>query len=102
MGGTGKKEVFVGTDKCIYTSGVVSTRNFGEPLVELWHRVQKGKRPITIQQGLIAWEREALLVIAHVFGKELRLDRPEEFDLPDGSTYADLATRIEKRLRGQI
>lgn len=94
-------EVFVGADGLVYTSGSVCVQGFGEPLIDLWLRVHERKWPrqIKIRQGncTTVWKREALLAIARLFGKGRPLDRPEAYRLPNGSTYADLASDIERR-----
>jgi hypothetical protein len=101
MKAASNNEVFVGADGLVYTSGSVCVQGFGEPLLDLWLRVYERKRPrqIKIRQGECStvWRREALLAIAHLFGKGRPLDRPEEYRLPEGSTYADLASDIERR-----
>jgi hypothetical protein len=94
-------EVFLGAGGFVYTSGVASAQRFQKPLIELWHQVYKGKRPISVQQGSTLWKRDALLVMARACGQKERLDRPEEYGLPADATYADLAANIDERLRNR-
>lgn len=94
-------EVFLGVDGYVYSTGSVSAWAFQEPLRVLWHRRRDGKRPrqITIEQGgrSVVWQREALLVVAQACGRSLLLTNPEDYGLPVGSSYADLASLIDKR-----
>jgi len=93
--------VFLGADGVVYRNGSASTQNFQEPLIELWHQIQKGKQPIEVQHGSTVWRRDALLVMAHSCGRRLRLDKPDEYGLANGGTYADLASKIDDQLRGR-
>ena len=97
---TRKNDVFLGVDGFLYKRGSASVQNFQEPLIDLWQEVHAGKQPSTIDQGATVWERDALLVMAKSCGRTLRLDKPEEYGLPDGGTYADLAATIDERLKG--
>ena len=94
-------EVFLGADGVVYRNGSASTQNFQEPLIELWHQVHKGKQPIEVQHGSTVWKRDALLVMAHACGRRLQLDKSEEYGLPNGGTYADLASKIDGQLLGR-
>jgi hypothetical protein len=70
-------------------------------LIELWHQVHKGKPPIEVQHGSTVWKRDVLLVMAHSCGRRLQLDKPNEYGLANGSTYADLAAKIDEQMRGR-
>lgn len=93
-----KGEVFLETDGLVYRRGRASVQDFERPLLSLWHQVQKGKQPIEVQEGSTVWKRDALLVMAQACGRGRRLDNPESLGLPTGSTYAQLATKIQGRV----
>ena len=42
MGTTGTSEVFLGADGLVYSNGRAPTQRFREPLITLWHHLQKG------------------------------------------------------------
>ena len=77
--------------------------HLAESLITLWEELQSGNSPEKIELKLeddnsITWDVKGLIDSGKEFGGAYHVTNPQNFGLPQGGTYSDLARKMAQMM----